>query len=114
MGLMQGPDNPPVTVERRVFVIWHQLPSPKRIDERNGTTPSASTALAISVISVTLGDSFTMSVLGYTLRTAFVTRAAETADVPKAIPPSFTFGHEILSSMAGIFSRAISFSAHAT
>jgi alpha-L-fucosidase 2 len=91
MGLMQGPDNPPVTVESKGFRDSTSMAIPKNVlTSETASAPSASTALAISAISVTLGDSFTMSVLGYILRTACVTRAAEAADVPKAIPPSLT------------------------
>ena len=84
------------------------IPSNVLISE-TASAPSPSTAFAISVISVTLGDSFTIRVLFHTSRTAFVTSAAEQAEVPNAIPPSFTFGQEILSSIAGIFSRATNF-----
>jgi len=65
-------------------------------------------------MSVTFGDNFTINVLGKTLRTCRVTSAADWQEVPNAIPPSFTLGQEIFSSMAGILSRLASFSAQAT
>jgi len=45
---------------------------------------------------------------------ALVTAAAIGQDVPKAIPPSFTFGHEIFNSIPVILSNGNSFSATST
>ena len=77
------------------------------------SAPSDSHARAISAISVTLGESFTIIVLWYTSRTALTILEAPLTLVPKAIPPFFTLGQLILTSIAGIPSSASNFSAHA-
>ena len=64
--------------------------------------PPASTALAISTISVTFGDSFTITGLSVTLRTAFVTCSTTFGSTPKAIPSHSTFGHDTLTSRPAI------------
>ena len=70
------------------------------------SAPSASTARAISAMSVTLGESFTMSVLSYTCRTARTTLAAPSQVTPNAMPPLFTLGQEMFSSMPGMAGSA--------
>ena len=62
------------------------------------SAPPASTALAISVISVTLGLNFIITGCLATFFTAFVIRSAEAGTCPKAIPPSFTLGQDMLIS----------------
>ena len=63
------------------------------------SAPAASTAFAISVISVTLGESLTTSGFLVACRTAAVMRSAESQCTPNAAPPFFTFGQEIFSSI---------------
>ena len=64
MGFTAGPESPPVIVEStgQRFSALMAIPRSVLIIEIE-SAPSASTARAISVMSVTLGDSFTMSVL---------------------------------------------------
>ena len=64
-GFTHGPDNPPVPILRllRRRSMSTLIPIKVFMSETE-SAPSASTARAISAISVTLGDSFTMSVLG--------------------------------------------------
>ena len=112
-GFTAGPLSPPVpmlSLEQR-FSMSMDIPI-KVLMSDTESAPSASTAFAISVMLVTLGDNFTMSVLEYLCLTAFTTLAAPAQVTPKAIPPSFTLGHEMLSSMAGIRSRASTLAAH--
>ena len=66
----------------------------------------------MSAMFVTLGESLTMSVLWYAFLTARTTLSAPLHVTPKAMPPSFTFGQEIFSSMAGIRSSASMRAAH--
>ena len=63
------------------------------------SAPAPSTARAITVISVTLGDSLTISGSFVAARTARTTSSARRGSVPNATPPSLTFGQEMLSSM---------------
>ena len=76
------------------------------------SAPWASAMRAKTVMSVTFGDSFTMSGFRLAARTSETTRSVCAGSVPKAIPPCFTFGQEILSSTAATsampFSRAAS------
>ncbi len=62
------------------------------------SAPSSSTLLAIDAISVTFGDSFTVSGREVWRRTNRVTPAADSHVAPKAMPPCLTLGHEILTS----------------
>ena len=64
-GFTQGPERPPVIVDNTGlrFSASMAIPSIVLINETE-SAPSASTALAISVMSVTLGESFTIRVFG--------------------------------------------------
>ena len=112
-GFTQGPLKPPVRMLSSGwrFSISTAIPISVLMSETE-SAPSASTARAMSAMLVTLGESFTISVLSYTLRTAFTTLAAPSQVTPKAIPPSFTLGQEMFSSMAGIFSSSFTRAAH--
>ena len=103
IGFTAAPLMPPVIVEStgRRFSASTAIPSRVLIRDTL-SAPEASAARAISVMSVTLGDNFTISVFLYTLRTAFTTSEHPHAETPKAIPPCFTLGHEIFNSIAGI------------
>ena len=63
------------------------------------SAPASSHARAIDTISVTLGLSLINTGFVVTAFTARVTSAADSADVPKAIPPLCTLGQETLTSM---------------
>ena len=99
-GRTAGPDSPPVIVDRygRIFSTSMAMPIIVLISE-TASAPSDSTAFAISEISVTLGDSFTMTVPSNDFLTARVTDAAPSHVVPKAIPPCLTLGQDMLTSM---------------
>ncbi|MPN02616.1 hypothetical protein SDC9_149832 [bioreactor metagenome] len=115
IGLIQGPESPPVIVDNFGFLLSTSIAIPKKVLTRDtASAPSSSTPRAIWEISVTLGDNFTINVLGNTFRTSLVTWAADWQEVPNAIPPSFTLGQEIFNSIAGILSRSANFSAQAT
>ena len=64
------------------------------------SAPSASTAFAISVISVTFGESLIIRGFLETRLTSFTTLPAKSHCTPKPIPPFLTFGHEIFTSNA--------------
>ena len=64
-GFTQGPESPPVTVERIGFLRSASTAIPSRVlISDTASAPSASTARAISVMSVTFGESFTIRVRG--------------------------------------------------
>ena len=74
------------------MVLMRLTPSP----------PPASTAFAISTMSVTFGESFTITGLSVTLRTALVTCSTTFGSIPKAIPSHSTFGQDTLTSKPAI------------
>ena len=99
------------TVREAFAIARSGRPGPVLIDipknvftSDTASAPSASTARAMSAMSVTFGDNFTISVLSKAPRAALTTCAAPEHDVPKAIPPCLTLGHEMLSSIAWILS----------
>ena len=99
MGFTAGPDKPPVMFPKIGRRVVMSMAMPVRVLMRErASAPAASTALAMVVISVTLGDNLTITgffVLSLTLR---VTAAAASGWVPKTMPPSLTLGQEILTS----------------
>ena len=64
------------------------------------SAPASSTASAISVMLVTFGESFAITGFSDAAATARTTAAAAWGSVPKTMPPSLTFGQEILISSA--------------
>jgi len=113
-GLTAGPDNPPTILASfgRLVLVSMAMPRSVLISE-TASAPPASTALAMTVISVTLGESLTISGRSVTARTASVTFCAIFGSVPKATPPFLTLGQEILISRALIPSLPLSRSASA-
>src|SRR5690554_944064 len=101
MGLIAGPDNPPVLLAKmgRFFLISIRIPVMVLIIVMP-SAPPASTALAISVISLTLGDSLTYTGTLDTALTFSVKRLAISGFTPNATPPSLTLGQEIFNSIA--------------
>lgn len=76
-GRTAGPDNPPVMVDNIGRRRSTSMAIPSRVlMSDTESAPSASTALAISVMDVTLGESFTIRVLSHAFLTAAVTSAA--------------------------------------
>ena len=74
------------------------------------SAPSSSQALATAAMLAAVGDSFKMMGFFVTARTAFVTSAADLGYAPKAAPPPWTLGQEILTSSQPTCSWASSFS----
>ena len=66
------------------------------------SAPASIQRRALSAMSVWFGESFAISGFFVTLRHAATTRADITGSLPNTTPPSFTFGQEILISMASI------------
>ena len=66
---------------------------------QRASAPAASTALATATMSVTLGVSFTIRGFFTASRTAAVTSAAHLGSVPKLMPPPWTLGQLMLSSI---------------
>ena len=74
------------------------------------SAPASSQALATAAISAAVGDNFKMMGFFVTARTAFVTSAADLGSAPKAAPPPWTLGQEMLTSNQPTCSCASNFS----
>ena len=112
-GFTAGPLSPPVAMDNtgRRFSMSIAIPINVLI-RLTESAPASSTLRAMSATFVTFGDSLTIKVLSYALRTAFTTAEAPSAVTPKAIPPCFTFGQDMFSSMAGMRSSSLMRAAH--
>ena len=110
---MAGPDNPPITLASLGRRLAGSIAMPIRVlISDTASAPASSTALAITVISVTLGESFTITGRSVRSLTALVTSAAMEGSVPNATPPFFTLGQEMFTSRASIPSTPVSCSAN--
>ena len=100
---MAGPDRPPVLLAKTKVFLLTSICIPVIVLTREiASAPPASTALAISGILVTLGESFIITGLLVAALTTLVTDSASFGSVPKTIPPSFTLGHDIFTSNISI------------
>ena len=98
-GLMAGPESPPVRFARAKRRRSTSIFIPVRVLIREmASAPPASAAFAITVMSVTLGLSFMMTGCFAFSFTARVMASTAFGSCPKAMPPSFTLGQEILIS----------------
>ena len=98
-GLMAGPDSPPVLLAtaKVLFVMSIFIPVRVLIRDR-ASAPPASAALAVSVISVTFGLNFMITGCLAWRFTSLVMASTALGSWPKAMPPSFTLGQEMLIS----------------
>ena len=111
IGFTHGPDKPPVIVDKTGLRVSALIAIPMMVlMSDTASAPASSTDFAIEAISVTLGDNFTIKVLLHTFLTAETTELADSHEVPNAIPPSFTLGHDMFNSIAGILSKSEIFS----
>ena len=98
-GLTAGPERPPVLLAMANVCLSMSIFIPVNVLIRDKqSAPPASAAFAITVISVTFGLSFMMIGCLALALTAFVMASTAFGSCPKAIPPSLTFGQEILIS----------------
>ena len=100
-GCTAGPERPPTVFPSTGRCFQMSIFIPTRVLMREmASVPAASTARAISVMSVTLGDSLVITGLWVRALAAFTTSPAAWQSVPKARPPWATLGQEMFSSMA--------------
>ena len=74
----------------------------------SASAPARCASPAIAAISVTFGESFTISVLSVVARAARTTRAVKSGSQANVSPSLATLGHEMFSSTAAIASLAAS------
>src|SRR5208283_4610088 len=99
MGLMAGPESPPVMFERRGRRVSASMDMARKVLVRlTASAPAAAEILAICAMEVTLGESLTMSGR-LELALARPTRySSEPGSEPKAMPPAWTLGQETFNS----------------
>ncbi len=108
-GLIPGPLSPPVRLAMRNVLVSMSIAMPGIVLIRDIISlPASTTQRAKSPIRVTFGLSFVMSGKLVAARTADTTLAACPRSVPKAMPPSLIFGHEMLISSAAMPFRSCS------
>ena len=107
IGWIAGPDTPPVLFASTNDFLLISIFIPVIVLIREtASAPPASTAFAISAMLVTFGLNFMITGCFAYLFTAFVISSAAFGFWPKAIPPSFTFGQEMLISSMSTSSSA--------
>ena len=98
-GNTAGPDSPPVLLRKIGRRVRMSMRIPVRVlISDTASAPASSTAAAMSPMFVTFGVSFTISGLRQCARTALVTAAALSHEVPNPTPPCFTLGQEMFIS----------------
>ena len=104
MGLIAGPDRPPKVVLSLGLRVFKSIAIPTTVlIALTASAPPDSAAWAISSIRVTLGLNFIMRSLSVLFRISIVSCSVISQFTPNSIPPSFTFGQEILISYPTCF-----------
>ena len=99
MGLMAGPDNPPVTLLSRGCRSSASIAMARKVFTRlTASAPASAATRAMCAIEVTLGVSFTISGLAAAPLARLTRYSSDPASAPKAIPLACTFGHDTFSS----------------
>jgi len=98
---MAGPDKPPLTLLRTGIWVSASIAMAFTVFMAvKASAPALTAVLAISVMSATLGDSFTITGFRVAALTLATTSAKSFGFCPISEPVYFTCGHETLSSMA--------------
>ena len=98
-GRMAGPERPPVPKARRGRRVSTSTTRPSSVlMQETASAPASSEARAKTAMSATFGESLGMTGSRVALRTAETTSEVMRGSPPKAIPPFFTFGQEMLIS----------------
>src|SRR6202049_2332034 len=100
IGLIAGPDKPPITLASvgRLLRMSIDMPVIVLISE-TASAPDAAAATAVGRASPLLGDSFTIIGSVVARRTAAVTSATACGSAPNTMPPARILGQETLTSM---------------
>ena len=100
---MAGPDSPPWLLPMTGVRLSTSMAIPISVlMTEKASEPASRQPRALAAISVWLGESLVMMGLRVALRQAATTRADISGSLPKATPPSRTFGQEMLISMASM------------
>src|SRR6266568_6520854 len=95
IGLIAGPDNPPVTFVSLGLRVSASIDIARKVFTRlNASAPAPAATRAIWPIEVTLGESFTINGRVEIAFACFTRYSSDPASAPKDIPPQCTFGHD--------------------
>ena len=98
-GLMAGPESPAVRLEMRGSRLSISIAMPTNVlTSERASAPADSAARASTVMSVTLGESFTKSGRLAARFAAPTTSSVSVGSFPYTIPPQRVFGQEMFSS----------------
>src|SRR5216117_2204453 len=96
IGRIAGPERPPVIVWMRGLNVSVSIAMPRKVLATvNASAPPSSALRARSVMSVTLGDSFTMTGRRDRAFSILVSSWVSCGLCPKTMPPCFVFGDAI-------------------
>ncbi|KJU85557.1 hypothetical protein MBAV_002246 [Candidatus Magnetobacterium bavaricum] len=114
-GFMAGPDSPPMTLDNRGLLLSISIAMPVSVfisDRASAPAPTAT--LAISVMSVTFGESLTINGRDVACLTRPTTSARTTGLVPKTPQAASLFGQETFNSRASTPSASVNIRAPST
>src|SRR5579863_3728471 len=99
MGLMAGPERPPVMLVRRGRRVSTSMDMARKVLVRlRASAPASAAILEMWAMDVTLGESLTMRGRREADLARLTRYSREPGSEPKAIPPAWTLGQETFSS----------------
>src|ERR1700689_4656617 len=99
MGLIAGPERPPVLLAMRGRRLSTSIDSDKKVLTReSASAPAFSAQRAIWAMDVTLGESFTINGRRDTALARVTSWSRIPVSVPKTIPPCWVLGQEAFNS----------------
>src|ERR1035437_321266 len=99
MGLMAGPERPPVTLARRGRRVSGSMDMARNVLVRlTALAPAWAAMRAMWAMEITLGESLTMSGRLEAVLARLTRYSNSMGSAPKAMPPAWTLGQETLSS----------------
>src|SRR6185312_7318973 len=99
MGLMAGPESPPVMLLKRGRRVSTSIEMARNVLVRlRASAPAEAAIFAIWAMDVTLGESFTMSGRADDAFAVPTRYSSEPQSEPNAIPPACTLGQDTFSS----------------
>src|SRR5579864_8539135 len=103
IGLIAGPDSPPVMLLSRGFRVSTSIDIARKVLTRlRASAPAFAATWAIWAIEVTLGESLTISGRLVDDRARLTRYSSDPQSAPKAMPPAWTLGQETFNSYAAI------------
>src|ERR1035441_838322 len=99
MGLIAGPERPPVMLLRRGRRVSASMEIARKVLVRlTASAPASAAILAMWAMEVTLGESLTISGRALAALARPTRYSSELGSEPKAMPPAWTLGQETFNS----------------